>query len=348
MTKEELMALLRDPDQTGQAVDDLNRLVEENPYFHTGHQLYLQSLKQSDETKMALQLQKTALSVRDRGVLYNYINRSSSFRQQPESNDPPEVSAPFIPGNSYVTPEADIHNIQKYQSEPSSQQNPMLFDGEWQDSERIVVEEIMSDEQLMDSIRRRLDQLDSEQADQEKQSSPETATNTVVTTDQAANLPTNMATDKVINVIDSEAPVQINPEIEVREEYSEDQLVADLIRMSPRRNELVEIPPKNQEIAVIEETPADLVVAVPKELTSSDLIDSFITSNPKIIPGNSSFQVDLSASLQEDPEIATEFLADIYATQGHKDKAIEIYEHLSLKYPEKHIYFAAQIQRLKE
>jgi TolA-binding protein len=52
--------------------------------------------------------------------------------------------------------------------------------------------------------------------------------------------------------------------------------------------------------------------------------------------------------MQDAQEVATETLADIYATQGHKDKAIEIYEQLILKYPEKHIYFAAQIERLKE
>ena len=340
MTKEELMALLRNPDQTGQAVDDLNRLVEENPYFHTGHQLYLQGLKQTDETKMALQLRKTALSVRDRGVLYNYINRPSAFRQQPLPKDNPrEVSAPYVPGNSYVSPEADIHNIQQIQTESSlPPQNSLTMGGEWLDTEEHVVadEEIMSNTQLMDVIRRRLEQIDSPQT-KDKQPLSDAATSAASTTD-------NVATDTT-ETTGVGVPVQENPNVEIRDEYSEEQLVADLIRITPIKTaDLVETPP--QDILVKEETSTDIVVA--EDLTSGDLIDSFLKINPKIIPSDSNFQVDLSESLLENQDIATETLADIYATQGHKDKAIEIYKHLILKYPEKHIYFAAQIERLNE
>ena len=165
MTKEDIIALLRNPGQTGKAVDELNRVIEMYPYFHTGHQLYLKALQQTDENKMALQLRKTALCVRNRNVLFNYM---------------------------------------KVQTEVS---------------------------------------LDS---------------------------------------------------------------------------------------------------------SNDDLIDIFLKSNPKITPDDDhDYQVDLSESLQESPDIATDTLAEIYASQGHIDKAIEIYEHLVLKYPEKHIYFAAQIERLK-
>ena len=261
MTKEELMALLRDPDQTGQAVDELNRLIEGNPYFHTGHQLYLKGLQQTDENKMALQLKKTALSVRDRGVLYNYINRPLAFRQQPSPDDnPKEISAPFVPGNSYISPETDIHLTHP---EPASPQQDMLnedMDKEWQNTEeQISAEESnMSNNQLMDIIRRQLDQIPLSQKDE--------------------------------------------VQIEAKEEAT----------------------------------------------SNNDLIDVFLKSNPKIIPDDDHvYNVDLSDSLQENTDIATDTLAEIYAAQGYIDKAIEIYEHLILKYPEKHIYFAAQIERIK-
>ena len=80
-----------------------------------------------------------------------------------------------------------------------------------------------------------------------------------------------------------------------------------------------------------------------------ELLDKFLENNPKIIPVVSEeITVDIEESVQVDrKEIMTETLAQLYKEQGKFKKALKGYEVLSLKYPEKSSFFAAQIQELK-
>lgn len=54
------------------------------------------------------------------------------------------------------------------------------------------------------------------------------------------------------------------------------------------------------------------------------------------------------AQADEAPEFVTETLAKIYVRQGMYKQAISAYQKLSLKYPEKNIYFAGQIEEVKK
>ena len=83
---------------------------------------------------------------------------------------------------------------------------------------------------------------------------------------------------------------------------------------------------------------------------SVNLIERFLESEPGAIKADkqTNLEGDVSeGSVQEDDSFITDTLAKIYVKQGLHAKAIYAYERLSLKYPEKSAYFAAQIEKIK-
>ncbi|MEN8227437.1 MAG: hypothetical protein ABFS38_04725 [Bacteroidota bacterium] len=109
--------------------------------------------------------------------------------------------------------------------------------------------------------------------------------------------------------------------------------------------EMAEQVPARMETPVI-----DVVERKPEVSHDNNLIHNFIKDEPGPIRADkkTTLKGDVSlASIREHDGFITDTLAKIYVKQGLYAKAIYAYEKLSLKYPEKSAYFAAQIEKIK-
>lgn len=89
-----------------------------------------------------------------------------------------------------------------------------------------------------------------------------------------------------------------------------------------------------------------------KGLAQLHLIQDFIQKDVQFKPQQAipaqAFQLDLTQkSTTFHDDLATESLAQILVQQGRLQRALEIYDQLILKFPEKKTYFAAILEKLK-
>jgi AcrR family transcriptional regulator len=87
------------------------------------------------------------------------------------------------------------------------------------------------------------------------------------------------------------------------------------------------------------------------ERGAAALIDAFLAKGDiKIGPVRDALESTgdwAQQGLVEDPSLVTETMAKLYAQQGQMGRARKAYKLLALKYPEKSVYFAAQLKKLR-
>lgn len=108
-------------------------------------------------------------------------------------------------------------------------------------------------------------------------------------------------------------------------------------------------PEASAELSPFAQFVAQLAVQSGGRSKSEELIDQFLTVNPRISPVSKDAPV---AEVRTQPDaqvtgLVTETLARMYAEQGHVAKAIQAYEILKLRVPEKSMIFAARIEALR-
>lgn len=96
--------------------------------------------------------------------------------------------------------------------------------------------------------------------------------------------------------------------------------------------------------------PAAIDVEALLQLSADDIIDRFLKEKELRIvaeEGEPDQEIVTEADLDDDDDLVTEELAEVYLNQGMKQQALAIYRKLSLLIPEKSVYFAEIIEKLE-
>lgn len=113
--------------------------------------------------------------------------------------------------------------------------------------------------------------------------------------------------------------------------------------ISSSANTITEFKTQNPELKIFYPLP-------PAPFAQADLIDRFIQTDPRIEANKTKFYSPVNmakSSIADAGEIVSETLANIYVQQGNYNKAINAFEKLSLKFPEKSHIFAARIKEMR-
>jgi hypothetical protein len=300
-----------------QVLAEISELVNVFPYFQTAHLLLLKGLKDNSDIRFETQLRNSAIHIGDREVLFNLLKITPiSFEKE------------IIPEQKEETVKTEHPEEVPVIAVPVPEET--VNEG---DIEQTVIESAWNSEDMIMEIEKDLQEKPG--ADQ-----PDSA-------------------DHIL-----QRTIMGSVEQEIEEPYIGEPVRGALIfddAPEETEEEIFYMDP-GFSVPFSDKKPETDVVATPVEpeqevinLTrqvQTDLIDKFISANPRIEPRTDKTEhpvVDLSTQyIEEKGGLVTETLARIYVNQGYYSKAIEIFEKLSLKFPEKSGYFATQIEKIKE
>lgn len=120
-----------------------------------------------------------------------------------------------------------------------------------------------------------------------------------------------------------------------------------------QENRQKEEPARNADRKTDSPRPGNRVSSFSARRQSDAIIDRFIKGGEHYIALDedfdyASFDPDMGYSTREDFSFGSETLAEMYLKNNAPQKAIEVYRHLGLKFPEKSRYFANLIQKVKK
>lgn len=375
---------LEHPESLG-AVEEawLKQAVEEYPYSAPLHALYARALKNEGHYLAPQALRRAAAVAPDRRALMTWMEGFSVPTSVAEVSTPP-APHPAIPAPSPIGADAEEPKVPELPTVPQtiSPEAPysatkVLPEPQTESVAKPEASSAASDlSHLPEKVREAILRARSLSAKLHGSTTPSVPAPAVERQESVASTQQNSAPITFAAVpeppVDAQAPEATVPQVSLDRDDAATPEGAANSALSPFARWLAEQaggapqtePAEAQELEeALQETAhapleSDGVVSaptVPKPMADA-LIDKFLERQapvrPAAVPGRGSEvrapMPDLSASsLGGDPVFMTETLAQVYVQQGAFDKAVQAYEILRLKYPDKSAIFASLILEIR-
>ena len=313
MQAKEFINYIKNPNSLEKnSVKELQKLVNDFPYFQSAHLLLSLASKKWDASVYQKSLKKTAIVVTNRSHLFNLIQKVDISNIVIEDSDHQKLVVEEVLEPIDSTKELNILKATELLIENSDSE---ISETEFQQKTKPNAEEVLENEiakQVVGAI-------------VEKQ---------------------------MLNLSDTQLVFNQNKEPENFTDWlrliqkSNKQLSAEnILDVNTENNTDIKTRLEKGKIITQES-------ALNKKLKNLALIDKIIEKSPgqiKIKDDQKFYSPEHNAkeSLLENEHLVSETLAKIYALQGSVNKAVRAYEILSLKFPQKSAYFASLIQKLK-
>jgi hypothetical protein len=291
----------------------LAELLKSFPYFQTAHLLYAKSLHNQNSIHYNNQIKITAAYATNRKVLYHLITSKSktiTVDAPDKINDLPPLDKPIAIIKEDVTSSLTIDAV------------------EMQTTTMEIVEEFKAEDLKTDVL--------------EKEYLSVIADNRIeielLHSDKKTNIPTITNKEEITpyDFILPESSLHLKEEKEKNDtnfDHSSTHSFTDWLKNSTAINS----EQKKRKTSAKKE--------------ASELIDAFIREEPKLTKPKKEFYNPVNMakqSVEDDITFVSETLAKVYVIQGNYSKALQAYESLRLKYPEKRLYFALQIKNIRK
>lgn len=324
MLESEIIKYIKSPGLIKQAnISALKELVNQFPFYQTAHIILLKALKDQGSNEFETQLEESSIFISNRNLLFNFLNQE------------------FIVENDTISPKKSEKETEK---------------------ESVGNKEIAKKLLKNQNVKRKINDSFEGMGENISETISSQLEFSRIKDDDKLEYPSE------IYFIEEERNgnniITINAEPDNQIENKKDILLIDETDQNIEHHksntndesfELIEIEKSEEEKEQVKNNQGnhfDITKYADEDTLSEgdDLISSFIKKQPQIKPAETNEEnIDISTgSIQEDSDLLSETLIKVYIKQGLFEKAIESYEKLSLKYPEKNVYFASQIEILQD